>query len=245
MRRSPWRWATSSCKEFHVDRQVTYFDDYCRQYTDMPMLVRLVKQRRHATCPDALLRAVRLRRRAGRDRTIPNGRPSPSTRRQRRASWRRAARSASAGARTASGTSRRRTPPGARPRCGCRSPTSSDDVVDVALPLFRQHRARAFRRDRPSARADAQRAGQEARARRRRDAGRLGLRPVRRQLRRRPRPRRRNVAKSLRRRRALHAGLGREDHRRAARHRSSRWRASSRPTPRRPRAGRWSSSARR
>ncbi len=31
-------------KEYHVDRQVPYFQDYVRQYTDMPMLVRLVKQ---------------------------------------------------------------------------------------------------------------------------------------------------------------------------------------------------------
>ncbi|MEQ1611843.1 MAG: molybdopterin-dependent oxidoreductase, partial [Hyphomicrobiaceae bacterium] len=31
-------------KEYHVDRQVPYFRDYVRQYTDMPMLVRLVKQ---------------------------------------------------------------------------------------------------------------------------------------------------------------------------------------------------------
>ena len=30
-------------KEFHVDRQVKYFNDYTRQYTDMPFLVRLVK----------------------------------------------------------------------------------------------------------------------------------------------------------------------------------------------------------
>jgi nitrate reductase alpha subunit len=31
-------------KEFHVDRQVPYFADYVRQYTDMPMLVRLIRQ---------------------------------------------------------------------------------------------------------------------------------------------------------------------------------------------------------
>ena len=31
-------------REFHVDRQAKYFKDYARQYTDMPMLVRLVKQ---------------------------------------------------------------------------------------------------------------------------------------------------------------------------------------------------------
>ncbi|MFN3688112.1 nitrate reductase subunit alpha [Salinarimonas sp.] len=31
-------------KEFHVDRQVPYFVDYAKRYTDMPMLVRLVRQ---------------------------------------------------------------------------------------------------------------------------------------------------------------------------------------------------------
>ncbi|MGH1417967.1 MAG: nitrate reductase subunit alpha [Hyphomicrobiaceae bacterium] len=31
-------------REFHVDRQVSYFEDYVRKYTDMAMLVRLVKQ---------------------------------------------------------------------------------------------------------------------------------------------------------------------------------------------------------
>jgi len=31
-------------REFHVDRQVPYFQDYCRRYTDMPLLVRLVKR---------------------------------------------------------------------------------------------------------------------------------------------------------------------------------------------------------
>ena len=30
-------------REFHVERQVPYFTDYARQYTDMPMLVRLVR----------------------------------------------------------------------------------------------------------------------------------------------------------------------------------------------------------
>ncbi|MGJ5081637.1 nitrate reductase subunit alpha [Bradyrhizobium sp. HKCCYLS3013] len=30
-------------KEFHIDRQTPYFNDYARQYTDMPFLVRLVK----------------------------------------------------------------------------------------------------------------------------------------------------------------------------------------------------------
>ena len=31
-------------REFHVDRQVPYFTDYAKRYTDMPMLVRLVEQ---------------------------------------------------------------------------------------------------------------------------------------------------------------------------------------------------------
>src|SRR5699024_5355075 len=31
-------------REFHLDRQAFYFADYCRRYTDMPMLVRLDKK---------------------------------------------------------------------------------------------------------------------------------------------------------------------------------------------------------
>jgi nitrate reductase alpha subunit len=42
-------------REFHVDRQSEYFTDYCRRYTDMPMLVRLVKQGDHYV-PERLLR---------------------------------------------------------------------------------------------------------------------------------------------------------------------------------------------
>ena len=43
-------------REFHIDRQAKYFDDYARQYTDMPMLVRLVKQGEHYV-PERFLRA--------------------------------------------------------------------------------------------------------------------------------------------------------------------------------------------
>jgi nitrate reductase alpha subunit len=43
-------------REFHVERQVPYFEDYARRYTDMPMLVRLVK-RGDRLVPDRLLRA--------------------------------------------------------------------------------------------------------------------------------------------------------------------------------------------
>ena len=43
-------------REFHIDRQAKYFQDYARQYTDMPMLVRLVKQGGHYV-PERFLRA--------------------------------------------------------------------------------------------------------------------------------------------------------------------------------------------
>jgi nitrate reductase alpha subunit len=43
-------------KEYHVDRQVPYFRDYVRQYSDMPMLVKLVRQDGRLV-PDRMLRA--------------------------------------------------------------------------------------------------------------------------------------------------------------------------------------------
>jgi nitrate reductase / nitrite oxidoreductase, alpha subunit len=43
-------------REFHIDRQAEYFRDYVRQYTDMPMLVRLVKQGAYYV-PERFLRA--------------------------------------------------------------------------------------------------------------------------------------------------------------------------------------------
>ena len=43
-------------REFHIDRQTRYFEDYARQYTDMPMLVRLVEKDGHYV-PDRMLRA--------------------------------------------------------------------------------------------------------------------------------------------------------------------------------------------
>ncbi|MFO1116005.1 MAG: nitrate reductase subunit alpha [Beijerinckiaceae bacterium] len=43
-------------KEFHVDRQVPYFRDYVKRYTDLPMLVRLVQQDGRLV-PDRFLRA--------------------------------------------------------------------------------------------------------------------------------------------------------------------------------------------
>ena len=43
-------------REFHLDRQAEYFEDYCRRYTDMPMLVRLTQNDGHFV-PDRLIRA--------------------------------------------------------------------------------------------------------------------------------------------------------------------------------------------
>jgi len=43
-------------KEFYLERQVDYFQEYARQYTDLPMLVRLVKKDGRLQ-PDRLLRA--------------------------------------------------------------------------------------------------------------------------------------------------------------------------------------------
>ncbi|MEZ5936264.1 MAG: nitrate reductase subunit alpha [Alphaproteobacteria bacterium] len=43
-------------REFHLDRQAEYFENYARQYTDMPMLVRLVKKDGYSV-PERLLRA--------------------------------------------------------------------------------------------------------------------------------------------------------------------------------------------
>ena len=43
-------------REFHVDRQVDYFEDYVRRYSDMPMLVRLIESDGRLV-PERLLRA--------------------------------------------------------------------------------------------------------------------------------------------------------------------------------------------
>ncbi len=51
-------------REYHLDRQATYFEDYCRKYTDMPMLVRLVKKDGHYV-PERLIRASDIARNMG------------------------------------------------------------------------------------------------------------------------------------------------------------------------------------
>ncbi len=44
-------------REFHLDRQAAYFADYCRKYTDMPLLVRLEARNGHYI-PGRLLRSA-------------------------------------------------------------------------------------------------------------------------------------------------------------------------------------------
>ena len=51
-------------KEFHFERPSAYFTDYCRRYTDLPMLVKLVK-RGERYVPDRYLRASELPDRLG------------------------------------------------------------------------------------------------------------------------------------------------------------------------------------
>ena len=51
-------------REFHLDRQAGYFEDYCRRYTDMPMLVELTEQDGRLV-PGRLLRASDFARNLG------------------------------------------------------------------------------------------------------------------------------------------------------------------------------------
>ena len=128
------------------------------QYTDMPMLVRLVKQG-DAFVPDRFCAPPTSPTISARP-TIPNGRPSPMTR-LRQASSCRAARSASAGARRASGISRRSRQT-ARDESRFSLRRRQGRIRRRRFSLFRQSRARSFRRHRPSGRTGAQGAGQDA-----------------------------------------------------------------------------------
>ena len=89
-------------KEFHLDREVGYFRDYVRRYTDMPMLVLLEVREGGHYAAGRLLRAADLVDGLGR-KTTPSGKPSLSTA-AAAIWWRRRDPSASAGARRASGT---------------------------------------------------------------------------------------------------------------------------------------------
>ena len=101
-------------REFHLDRQADYFEDYCRRYTDMPMLVRLVERRTATACPSRLVRASDFDGALGETQQpgLEDRRLRPQ---ERPASSRPTARSASAGASRASGTWRAKDGKGRRP----------------------------------------------------------------------------------------------------------------------------------
>ena len=152
-------------REFHVDRQVPYFEDYARQYTDMPMLVRLVKQDGDHWCPSGScasdfdgalgetnnpgLEDGRLRRDQRQAVVVPNG--SVGFRWGEKGKWNLEEKDAT-GRDHAS--------------CASRSRRRQGRARRRRLPLFRQPRARPFRRHRPSERAGPQRAGEAPAARR-------------------------------------------------------------------------------
>ena len=128
-------------KEFYFERgSSAYFDDYCRRYTDMPMLV-LLKEHRTARswCPTASAR-LRFRRRAR-----PGQQPGMEDRGVRRRPARsccRTARSASAGGerRRASGTWRKERATAGRWRLARRCLTAARQRHGGRgrLPLFRR-----------------------------------------------------------------------------------------------------------
>ena len=201
-------------REFHIDRQAKYFEDYARQYTDMPMLVRLVKQGAHYV-PERFIRASDVVKSCGEannpewktlayDETsdaivVPKG--SVGFRWGEKGKWNLEEKASN----------------GARHQAAAVACRHQGRRRGGRLPLFRQSRARPFPRHRPSRRAGAQCAGEETAIGRGRDAGRLGVRSVRGELRRRSWLRRRTPRQELRRFAALHPGLGGKDHRRAAR----------------------------
>ena len=136
-------------REFHIDRQAKYFEDYVRQYTDMPMLVRLVKQG-DALRAGALPARLRFRRQSAARPTIRNGRRSPideTSKRDRRAERLGRLPLGREGQVESGGKGLERA---ATPSCGCRFADDQGRRRRGRLPLFRQSRARPFPRHRPS-----------------------------------------------------------------------------------------------
>jgi nitrate reductase alpha subunit len=88
-------------KEFHLDNPSDYFLNYCRRYTDMPMLVLLDEQEDGRVVPGRMLRASDLVDGLGKPITR-NGRPSPLILPE--TWWCQTAPSASAGEKKANGT---------------------------------------------------------------------------------------------------------------------------------------------
>ena len=155
-------------KEFYVDRQVPYFRDYARRFTDLPLLVTL-REREDGYVSGRLLRASDLESAGGESRA-------------RRVETRRARRS--------DGRARRSARLGWSPlrRAGPMEPAARRDRAgaDAARPRHRAGPGRpaALRRRRGGRRGDAAR---PTRAPARRSPGHDGVRPAARPIRRRPR----------------------------------------------------------
>ena len=223
-------------KEFFVDRQVPYFQDYVRKYSDLPFLV-MLEARGKELVPGRMLRAADFPGGLGQENN-PDWKPVVID----DASGEVVAPQGTAGFRWGEQgkwnlrtegwqrRSRHLAPPLAAGRGGRHR----------LLPVFRQRGP--FRPDRPRADPAPPGAGAHAGAQGRRPGpGRDRVRSDARQLRRRPRPRRRSGSQ-LRRRRARHARLAGARSPACRAIAASRSRGVSRPTPRRPTAGPWSSS---
>ena len=160
-------------REFFLDRQVPYFQDYCRRYTDMPMLVRLrrdgdrwvagplsppERSAKRAEVGSRSMEDRRCRRRQRRTRRSAGRHRLPLAPRRRTG---RAMESRSQGWRN-----RRGHASGAEPDRSARRRRSR------RFPLLRRQAARAFPGERPGRRcADAQRPSAQDRGRRRRSRG--------------------------------------------------------------------------
>ncbi|MEI2687032.1 MAG: hypothetical protein V9G14_12990 [Cypionkella sp.] len=94
-------------REFHLNRQVEYFDDYTRHYTDLPTAGAAGRERRPAWFRASMLRAADFDGTLGPSQQSRIGKPSVLTRPAAR-SWFRMARSVSAGAKPANGILRKR-----------------------------------------------------------------------------------------------------------------------------------------
>ena len=121
-------------KEFHVERKTDYFDDYCRRYTDMPMLVKLVQQEGRWV-PGPAGAGIGLPWRTRRDQQ-PRMEDRRLSTRSRARSSRRSEASAIDGVRRADGISKRRIRRAAATRLRLTLAGVEDGIIPVAFPYF-------------------------------------------------------------------------------------------------------------
>jgi nitrate reductase / nitrite oxidoreductase, alpha subunit len=155
-------------KEFHVDRSVPYFENYVRQYTDMPMLVRLGQAGRQA-CAWPHVARQRLRRKPGRGQQsrLEDG----GLRRGKRQDRRSQGLDRLPLGREGQVEPREKVESGGNPLR--LSLAIRDDVADVSFPYFGNIAHDTLRLDRPCERSRAPGSGEEAPDRRGRISRRL------------------------------------------------------------------------